>query len=151
MTDGSSCSKRKRKVIALDLKAAIIRAVSSGTKKMQVAKDFGIAPSTLSIYTILSSKEVIIGAVARGVKGTRKKLRSPSFEAVEEALFKWFLDARAAKLSVSGALLQRKAGDFGGYEGAEGGLEIAAAAEKAILRLRKMKQRSITDFFAPSK
>ncbi|KAH7979928.1 hypothetical protein HPB49_012046 [Dermacentor silvarum] len=76
MTDGSSCSKRKRKVIALDQNAAIIGAVASGTKKMQVANDFGIAPSPLS--TILSNKEVITGAVARGVKGTRKKLRSPS-------------------------------------------------------------------------
>ncbi|KAH7948751.1 hypothetical protein HPB49_001872 [Dermacentor silvarum] len=55
MTDGSSCSKRKQKVIALDQKAAIIGAVASGTKKTQVAKDFGIVPSPLS--TILSSKE----------------------------------------------------------------------------------------------
>ncbi|KAH7952698.1 hypothetical protein HPB49_000426 [Dermacentor silvarum] len=143
MTDCSSCSKRKRKVIALDQKAAIIRAVASGTKKTQVAKNFGIAPSPLS--TILSSKEVIIGAVARGVKGTRKKLRSPDFEAVEEALFKWFLEARVANLPVSGALLQRKARDFS----AAAAIEIAAAAE-AILHLRTMQQRSITDFFAPS-
>ncbi|KAH7933415.1 hypothetical protein HPB49_012407 [Dermacentor silvarum] len=66
MTDSSSCSKRKRIIITLDQKAAIIRAVASGTKKTQVAKDFGIAPSTFS--TILRSKEVITGTVARGVK-----------------------------------------------------------------------------------
>ncbi|KAH7946472.1 hypothetical protein HPB49_025537 [Dermacentor silvarum] len=95
-------------------------------------------------------KEVITGAVARGVKGTRKKLRSPAFEAVEEVLFKWFLEARAANLPVSGALLQRKARAFGRYEDGEDGLEIVAAAEKAILHLRKMQQRSITHFFAPS-
>lgn len=110
MSDSSSGCKRKRKVIALDQKAAIIRAVAAGTKKTQVAKDFGIAPSTLS--TILGRKEAITGAVARGVQGSRKKLRSPAFEAVEEALFKWFLDARASNLPVSGALLQRKAIDF---------------------------------------
>ncbi|KAH7954663.1 hypothetical protein HPB49_020705 [Dermacentor silvarum] len=113
--------------------AAIIRAVASGAEKTQVAKNFGIAPSPLP--TILSSKEVTTDAVARGVKGTRKKLRSPDFEAVEEALFKWFLKARVAKLPVSGALLQRKARD---------------SAEKAILHWRTMQQRSITDFFAPS-
>ncbi|KAH9362683.1 hypothetical protein HPB48_001220 [Haemaphysalis longicornis] len=66
MSDSSIGCKRKRKVIALDQKAAIIRAVAAGTKKTQVAKDFGIAPSTLS--TILGSKEAITGAVARGVK-----------------------------------------------------------------------------------
>ncbi|KAH7948913.1 hypothetical protein HPB49_003429 [Dermacentor silvarum] len=148
MTYGSSCSQRKRKAIALDQKAAIIRAVESGTKKTQVAKDFGIAPSTLS--SILSSKKVITGAVARGEKGTRKKLRSLPFEAVEEVLFKWFLDARAANLPVSGAQLQRKARDFGGNEDGKDGLEIAAAAEKAVLRLRKMQQRSTTGFFVPS-
>ncbi|KAH7974659.1 hypothetical protein HPB49_017816 [Dermacentor silvarum] len=87
MTDGSSCSKLKRKVIALDQKAAIIRAVASGRKNTQVAKNFGMAPSPLS--AILSSKEVITGTVARGVEGTRKKLRSPAFEVVEETLFKW--------------------------------------------------------------
>ncbi|KAH7970131.1 hypothetical protein HPB49_000049 [Dermacentor silvarum] len=144
MTDGSSCSKRKRKAIALDGKAAIIKAVASGTKKTQVAKNFGIAPSPLS--TILSHKEVITGAVARGVKGTRKKLRSPAFEAVEEALFKWVLVARLANLPVSGALLQRQARDFS----AAAGITIAAAAETAILHLETMQQRSITYFFAPS-
>ncbi|KAH7942069.1 hypothetical protein HPB49_020171 [Dermacentor silvarum] len=142
MTDCSSCSKRKRKVIALDQKAAIIRAVAPGTKKTQVAKNFGIAPRPLC--TILSSKEVITGAVARGVKGTRKKLRSPAIEGVEEALFKGFLEARVANLPVSGALLQRKARDL------SAAISIAAAAEKAILHLRTMQQRSITDFFAPS-
>lgn len=70
-----------------------------------MAKDFGIAPSTLS--TILSSKEVITGAVARGVKRYVEEA-SVSFEAVEEAPFKWFLDARPPNLPVSGALLQRK-------------------------------------------
>ncbi|KAH9377195.1 hypothetical protein HPB48_017891 [Haemaphysalis longicornis] len=48
VSDSSSGCKRKRKFIALDQKAAIIRAVASGTKKTQVARDFGIAPSTLS-------------------------------------------------------------------------------------------------------
>ncbi|XP_050045980.2 tigger transposable element-derived protein 6-like [Dermacentor andersoni] len=39
---------------------------------------------------------------------------------------------------------------FGGHEDGADGLEIAAAAEKAVLRLRKTQQRSITDYFAPS-
>lgn len=37
---------------------------------------------------------------------------------------------------------------FGAHEGGEDGLNIAAAAERAIVRIRKMHQRPITDFFA---
>lgn len=88
----------------------MLKAAESGVKKKKVAEDFGIALSTLS--TILSSKAAVAGAVARGVKGDRKKLRAPAFEAVEKAVFKWFLDARASGIPVSGALLQRKGRDF---------------------------------------
>ncbi|KAH8031192.1 hypothetical protein HPB51_013649 [Rhipicephalus microplus] len=97
----------KRKRITLDQKAAMIRAVELGTKKGNVARDFGVSTSTLS--TILSKQESIIDAVARGVKGSAKRIRAPAFEAVERTAFKWFLDTRAVNLPVSGALLQRKA------------------------------------------
>lgn len=103
-------AKRKRKTISIEQKAAMLKAAESGVKKKKVAEDFGIALSTLS--TILSSKAAVAGAVARGVKGDRKKLRAPAFEAVEKAVFKWFLDARASGIPVSGALLQRKGRDF---------------------------------------
>ncbi|KAH8019247.1 hypothetical protein HPB51_018474 [Rhipicephalus microplus] len=101
---------RKGKRITLDQKAAMIRAVESGTKKGNVARDLGVSTSTLS--TILSKQEPIIDTVARGVKGSAKRMRAPAFEAVERAVFKWFLDTRAVNLPVSGALLQSKARDF---------------------------------------
>ncbi|KAM7293081.1 uncharacterized protein ISCGN_026211 [Ixodes scapularis] len=47
---------------------------------------------------IPDSKDVIAEAIACGVKGSRKKLRSAAFEAVEKALFTWFLDTRAANV-----------------------------------------------------
>ncbi|KAH7939451.1 hypothetical protein HPB52_012706 [Rhipicephalus sanguineus] len=37
---------------------------------------------------------------------------------------------------------------YGTHEGNEDGMNIAAAAERAIVRIRKMQQRPITDFFA---
>ncbi|CAN8026318.1 unnamed protein product [Ixodes persulcatus] len=37
---------------------------------------------------------------------------------------------------------------FGAHDDGEDGLEIAAAAEKAIIRLKKPRQTSIMDFFA---
>ncbi|KAH9361331.1 hypothetical protein HPB48_006893 [Haemaphysalis longicornis] len=57
-------------------------------------------------------KEAITGAVARGMKGSRKKLRSPAFEAVEEALFKWFLDCKGVEFA-------QKAIDFRLYLGCD--------------------------------
>ncbi|KAH8009335.1 hypothetical protein HPB51_015658 [Rhipicephalus microplus] len=75
----------KRKRITLDQKAAMIRAVESGTKKGNVARDFGVSMSTLS--TILSKQESIIDAVARSVKGSAKRMRAPAFEVVERESF----------------------------------------------------------------
>lgn len=37
------------------------------------------------------------------------------------------------------------------HKDGEDGLKIAATAEKAVLQLREVHQRSITNFFAPSK
>ncbi|KAG0432930.1 hypothetical protein HPB47_020392 [Ixodes persulcatus] len=37
---------------------------------------------------------------------------------------------------------------FGAHDDGEDGLEIAAAAEKAIIRMKKTRQTSIMDFFA---
>ncbi|KAH7949496.1 hypothetical protein HPB49_011467 [Dermacentor silvarum] len=105
----------------------MLKAVESGVKKKKVAEDFGVSLSTLS--TILSKREAITGAVARGVKGDRMKLRAPAFEAVEKAVFNWFLEIRASGTPVSGALLQQK------------------AAEKAVIRL-KSRQQSIKDYFS---
>ncbi|KAH8033954.1 hypothetical protein HPB51_018423 [Rhipicephalus microplus] len=90
----------------LDQKAAMIRAVESGTKKGNVARDFGVSTSTLS--TILSKQKSIIDAVARGVKGSALRMRAPAFEAVERAVFKWFLDTRAVNLPVSAPCCKEK-------------------------------------------
>nr|XP_037276006.1 tigger transposable element-derived protein 6-like [Rhipicephalus microplus] len=102
--------KRKCKIITIEQKSAMLRAVESGVKKKKVAEDFGVSLSTLS--TILSKREAIADAVARGVKGDRMKLRAPAFEAVEKAVFNWFLEIRASGTPVSGALLQQKARNF---------------------------------------
>ncbi|KAH7951817.1 hypothetical protein HPB52_013327 [Rhipicephalus sanguineus] len=37
---------------------------------------------------------------------------------------------------------------YGAHEGGEDGMNIAAAAERVIVRIREMQQRPITDFFA---
>ncbi|XP_064462141.1 tigger transposable element-derived protein 6-like [Ornithodoros turicata] len=106
-----SQNPRKRKVLCLEDKAAIIAAVSRGEKKKDVALRFGIAQSSLS--TILKEKEKIMSSVERGSSSQRKKVKRPSYEEIEKAAFAWFLDVRARNVPVSGAMLIQKAKDFG--------------------------------------
>ncbi|XP_064468534.1 tigger transposable element-derived protein 6-like [Ornithodoros turicata] len=106
-----SQNPRKRKVLCLEDKAAIIAAVSRGEKKKDVALGFGIAQSSLS--TILKEKEKIMSSVERGSSSQRKKVKRPSYEEIEKALFAWFMDVRARNVPVSGAMLIQKAKDFG--------------------------------------
>ncbi|XP_037568125.1 tigger transposable element-derived protein 6-like [Dermacentor silvarum] len=128
--------KRKRKTITIEQKSAMLKAVESGVKKKKVGEDFGVSLSTLS--TILSKREAITGAVARGVKGDRMKLRAPAFEAVEKAVFNWFLEIRASGTPVSGALLQQKARSFACIMGhddfvaSDGWLDLFNADETAL-------------------
>lgn len=104
-------ASKKRKVLTLDDKVAMIEAVSKGEKKKDVAIRFNIPPSTLS--TILKSKEDVLKAVHSGsCSGQRKKLKAATYGDVDEAVFKWFTDIRAKDIPVSGAVLQQKARDF---------------------------------------
>ncbi|XP_064486017.1 tigger transposable element-derived protein 6-like [Ornithodoros turicata] len=88
----------------------MIRAVASGRKKLDIAKDYAVFPSTLS--TILKTKENILKAADQGAFAQRKRLKTSPYEEVEKAVFTWFADTRAKGIPVSGAVLQQKAKDF---------------------------------------
>ncbi|KAH7984434.1 hypothetical protein HPB52_020700 [Rhipicephalus sanguineus] len=197
----------KRKRITLDQKAAMIKAVESGTKKSKVARDFDVSTSTLS--TILSKQQSIIDAVAHA--SDEPLLDEPAtpdgFATSDEVAASWtalrdagvvpdsesFCDYVSADSEVvateqlldddivravndpdetsdddsadeladsvpkaSNVPTASEALDavdvlrryYGAHEGGEDGMNIAAAAERAIVRIRKMQQRPITDFFA---
>lgn len=102
--------QKKRKRLTLDEKAAIIRAVTSGQKKCDVAAAHGIPASTLS--TILKGKDDILRASSSGNLAHKKALKTTPHGKVEEALFAWFTDVRAKNIPVSGDLLQQKARSF---------------------------------------
>lgn len=102
--------QKKRKRLTLDEKAAIIRAVTSGQKKCDVAAAHGIPASTLS--TILKGKDDILRATSSGNLAHKKALKTTPHGKVEEALFAWFTDVRAKNIPVSGDLLQQKARSF---------------------------------------
>ncbi|KAH7977912.1 hypothetical protein HPB49_003939 [Dermacentor silvarum] len=68
-------------------------------------------------WTLRVSGSFDLALVAQGstlddASGDRMKLRAPAFEAVEKAVFNWFLEIRASGTPVSRALLQQKARNF---------------------------------------
>nr|XP_014351091.1 PREDICTED: tigger transposable element-derived protein 4-like [Latimeria chalumnae] len=80
----------KCKVITLETKYQIVTAVDANKQyKKQIADEFGISPSTLSI--ILKSKDKILEAYhSSDFDSARKKLRTADYKDVENALFEWF-------------------------------------------------------------
>jgi len=104
--------KRKLDAKSYETKFDAIMTVELGGKsKKQIASDFGIPMSTLSTW--LKNKEEIKNKYLSGEMGSRrKKFRTSKFPEVEDALIKWFKNARDQNISVSGDLIREKARFF---------------------------------------
>jgi transposase-like protein len=104
--------KRKLNVKSIEEKYLAIKAVEAGQKKkIQIAKDFGVPPNTLSTW--LKSKDNIIQAYETSAFGpATKKMRTADFPDVEKALDLWFRDARSNNVPVSGPILKSRAEDL---------------------------------------
>lgn len=101
----------QRSSISLEKKLLIINKVEEGLKKKDVARQFGILPSTLS--NILKNKAVILKNLEDEQLSTkRKRLRTCLFEDIDEAMLKWVTAARGKNLPISGPLMKQKAKEF---------------------------------------
>ncbi|XP_075732481.1 tigger transposable element-derived protein 6 [Rhipicephalus microplus] len=100
---------KKRKFLSLENKARIIAQAKAG-KKALIAEEFGIAASSLS--TILKSKDAIGKALASGTSAKHKKVTQPVHEALDKAVYTWFVETRAKKIALSGDIVRQKAMDF---------------------------------------
>ncbi|KAH8018956.1 hypothetical protein HPB51_014022 [Rhipicephalus microplus] len=101
---------KKRKFLSLENKARIIAQAKAGKKKALIAEEFGIAASSLS--TILKSKDAIGKALASGTSAKHKKVTQPVHEALDQAVYTWFVETRAKKIALSGDIVRQKAMDF---------------------------------------
>ncbi|XP_038077397.1 tigger transposable element-derived protein 4-like [Patiria miniata] len=100
--------KVKRKGLSLSTKMEIIKATEAGRKKGDIAREFGIVPSTLS--TVLKNKQDIKAKFELSkFEPSRQRFRNATFEDVEEALLRWFKGNRSKNLPISGPLLREKA------------------------------------------
>jgi hypothetical protein len=101
----------KRKQFSLEEKKIIISEVDKGLKKGEVAKKYGISPSTLS--TILKDRESILKQLQTSVfVPSRKRMRMAQYEDVDTAVYKWFQDVRSRNVPLSGPLIRGKALEF---------------------------------------
>ena len=88
-----------------------MEAVRSGRKQVDIAKEYGIAASTLS--TILKEKDKILKLSEQSVLcPDRKGLRLGNHQNIDEAVYTWFTDVRSKNIPVSGPMLQAKAKEF---------------------------------------
>ncbi|KAM3845052.1 tigger transposable element-derived protein 1-like [Vipera latastei] len=102
-------SKRRRKVIDLNLKMKIIKAYEAGKKIHKIAKEEGLAHSTLSatVKDRERIREALKGAVGMSTNITRMQKRHiPEMEAL---LILWIKDRIQKRLPMSFPLIQTKA------------------------------------------
>ncbi|KAH9382551.1 hypothetical protein HPB48_008939 [Haemaphysalis longicornis] len=109
---------KKRTSLTFATKLEIIRRVEKGEQKSSVAAAYNIPRSTLS--TLLKTKGDIRAKAGQSQHCGARRVRKPAFQDVERSLHRWFLDARARNIPVSGPMLQQKAKDFAFIHQAEG-------------------------------
>lgn len=98
----------KRKVLSIEDKVSVIRAIESGGKMCDVSRLLGLPRTTVS--TIWQSKEKISKAAAQG--NSLKKLRVPTFDQIDRAMLQWFQQQRAKHVPLSGPIVKAKAEVF---------------------------------------
>lgn len=97
-----------RKCLTLEQKVQLIREVEKGGRqKSEIARQFGIPPSTLS--TVLKNKDAILDGFEKSFSAKRKRNRDSMYPEVERALLEWLKNARSANLPVNGPALTAKA------------------------------------------
>ena len=99
--------KRDRQELTIANKAKLIEQVESrgAKKKADIAREWGLRPSTLS--TIIKNKEKILTQFrSQRYAVGRRRMRTAAYPDVEEALLTWFRYARAAAIPITGPVLQ---------------------------------------------
>ncbi|KAK9721222.1 CENP-B N-terminal DNA-binding domain [Popillia japonica] len=95
----------KRKQLNIADKIAIIGEVDSGAKKADVCRKYNLPPSSLS--TLLKNKEKLIQSFPYNSK-ERKRLKTTTFEDLDEVLLNWFKQQRNSNIPISGSSLWKE-------------------------------------------
>ncbi|CAD7675366.1 unnamed protein product [Nyctereutes procyonoides] len=99
---------KKRRQFSLEEKMKVVEAVDSGKRKGDVAKEFGITPSTLS--TFLKDRAKFEEKVREASVGPqRKRMRNALYDDIDKAVFAWFQEIHAKNILVTGSVIRKKA------------------------------------------
>ncbi|KAH8018243.1 hypothetical protein HPB51_000854 [Rhipicephalus microplus] len=83
---------KKRKFLSLEDKALINADADAGSKNLRITETFRIAASSVS--TILKK------ALSSGTSAKHKKLMQPMHDALDKAVYTWFVEIRARKIAL---------------------------------------------------
>ena len=104
--------KRRRTAVSLQDKYDALKQIESGISRQDIMDKYGVKKNTVSDW--ISAKEKIIKAVEYSNRSSTKKYdRKSPWEKVDEALYKWFVLARANGIPVSGHILLEKGMQYG--------------------------------------
>ena len=97
----------KRKSLSLAERVDVVKRLEAQESQSSVAKCFGVHPSAISRIT--KNKQQILTDWQNNNNPDRKRKRTGKEDDVEEALLRWFSQARSRQVPVSGPLLMEKA------------------------------------------
>ncbi|KAK8777785.1 hypothetical protein V5799_020876 [Amblyomma americanum] len=101
--------KRKHTAIDLENKCSIVKDYKDGKKVCDLVKKYALSQPTVS--TIIRSA-VKFDKEKCSLDSGCKRVRQGAYKEVEEALYKWFLGARAQNLPITRSILATKAKQF---------------------------------------
>ena len=101
-------SKRKLQTRTLTEKYTILKEIDNGKKCAAVIRDYNIPKHTL--YGWMKDKQKIYEEVeASRVTHKRQRLRTATYEDMDKACYKWFVNARHQNIPVSWSIFKAKA------------------------------------------
>jgi len=101
----------KRKFLTLEERVKVISLLGKGHSCRRVASDLGVGKT--QIQSILKRKHEIMDEFEENVNCESKRpKRESEFASVNDLVHKWFVDASARLLPVSGPMIQEKALKF---------------------------------------
>ena len=99
--------KRKHVHKTLQEKCQALKDIEKRLSNKDVATKYGVPKNTTSTW--IKNKDKILSSLEKGQNVKRRKLRAGAHEALDAAIFKWFLNMRSQNVPLSGGIIQEKA------------------------------------------
>ena len=103
VSSSSGIQKRKRKVLSIDTKLAILESLSKGVNHAKLSEQYGVGKSTISdikkseqkVKEYASTRETAIG-----VSTSKKVMQLAKEDKLEAALYQWFIQKKKARVQL---------------------------------------------------